>query len=92
MAKVADADAADADVFEISLEDLKIREIEEIEEILGAGLDAAFKEGAPKGKAMRAVAFVQRKRTQPDFTLEQAGELVIRLQEPEPDPTPAPAS
>jgi hypothetical protein len=80
------------DVFEVNLQTLKVREIEEIEEIIGCGFDVAFAPGAPKGKVMRALAWVTRKRTDPEFTLEQAGEMVIKLAEAEPDPTTAPAS
>ena len=47
--------ARDPEVFEINLQSLKIREIEEIEEIIGSGFDTAFAAGEPKGKAMRAL-------------------------------------
>ena len=80
------------DVFEVNLQTLKVREIEEIEEIIGVGFDVAFSAGSPKGKVMRALAYVTRKRTDPEFTLEQAGEMVIKLADDEPDPTPAAAS
>lgn len=82
----------DPDVFEVDIQSLKIREIEEIEEIIGAGFDAAFAAGQPKGKAMRALAYVSRKRTDPGFTLEQAGEMIIKLADVEPDPTSAAGS
>jgi hypothetical protein len=39
------------------------------------------------GKAMRAIGWVTRKRDNPDFTWEEAGELVVKLSQP--DPTPA---
>lgn len=80
------------EVFEVNLQSLKIREIEEIEDALGAGVDAAFAEGQPRGKALRVVAWVLKKRADPDFTLEQAGELVIQFDGGGPDPTNATGS
>lgn len=78
------------DVLTVDLDSLKIREIEEIEEIVGESIETAFADGKPRGKALRALGYVVRRRTQPDFTLEQAGELVIRLDAAtEADPTPA---
>lgn len=72
----------------VDLKTLKIREIEEIEEILGEAMDVAFAQGQPKGKALRAVGYILRRRDNPDFTLEDAGELVINLTgDPAPDPT-----
>ena len=72
------------DYLEINLDNLRIREIEEIEEIIGGPFDQAFGEGKPRGKALRAIGFVVKRRTNPDFTIEQAGELIIRLGEPDP--------
>lgn len=72
----------------VDLKTLKIREIEEIEEILGEAMDVAFAQGRPKGKALRAVGYILRRRDNPDFTLEDAGELVINLTgDSVPDPT-----
>ena len=71
----------------VDLKTLKIREIEEIEEILGEAMDVAFAAGRPKGKALRAIGYILRRRDNPDFTLEDAGELVINLTGDVPDPT-----
>lgn len=80
------------DVFEVDLESLKVREIEEIEEITGIPLSEMLSTGKPLGKSLRAIAYVVRKRTDPSFTLEAAGELVINLQAAPVDPTNAAGS
>lgn len=74
---------------EIDLTDLRIREIEEIEEITGAPFDDILGGGRPRGKALRALGFIVKKRENPDYTLEQAGELILKVSDPEPDPTSA---
>lgn len=71
---------------EIDLGDLRVHEIETIEEVIGTSIDNAFVEGAPRGKALRAIGYVIKRRTNPDFTLEDAGNLRLRLAE---DPTTA---
>jgi hypothetical protein len=76
------------DALNIDLTELKVREIEEIEEKLGVSINEAF-QGKSLGKAMRAIGWVTRKRDNPDFTWEEAGELVVKLAQPDPDPTSA---
>lgn len=68
----------------IELDALTVAEIEVIEEIVGAPIDEAFGVGKPRGKALRALGFVVKKRENPDFTLEDAGNLVVKLAEPDP--------
>jgi hypothetical protein len=69
------------DELTIDLGALKVSEIEEIEELLGTPLDVAFAAGQPKGRAMRALGYIAKKRDDPDFTWEQAGDLVIKVNE-----------
>lgn len=76
----------------IDLGKLRIREIEEIEEIAEAPFDSLFQEGKPRGKALRAIGYVVKRRENPDFTLDDAGELIVNFSDDEPkrtDPTPA---
>lgn len=68
------------------LGELKIREIEELEEITGRPFDQLFAEGSPRGKVMRAIGYITKKREDPDFTMEQAGDLVFKAA-PSVDPT-----
>lgn len=76
---------------EIDLNNLRIREIEEIEEIAGKPFDELFANGSPRGKSLRALGFIVKKRENPTFTLEDAGELIIKVKtDDEPaDPTGA---
>lgn len=78
-----DDDVVELDSIDAVLDRLKIREVAEIEEVLGAGIDVAFLTGAPRGRALQAIAWVLRKRDNPDFTFEAAGELVIRFSDVE---------
>jgi hypothetical protein len=54
-------------------ESLTLNEVEQIELITGASIDQLMDAGQPKGKAMKAIIYTIKKRTDPDFTLEQAG-------------------
>lgn len=56
-------------------ESLTLNEVEQIELITGTSIDQILDAGQPRGKVMKAIIFVMKKRTNPDFTLEQAGEI-----------------
>ena len=77
----------DTDVFTIDINDLTIAEVVLIEEMTGLPLDALGQPDAPKGKMMQALAFISKKRVDPDFTWEQAGELRISAVSEKVDPT-----
>lgn len=62
---------------------LRIREIEALEELLGGPVDQAN-----RSKYLRAVACVIKRREDPDFSLEDAGDLIVKYSEP-PNPTSA---
>lgn len=72
------------DVLNVNLEALKIREIEEIEEITGTPIDQLFDAERPRGQVLRALGYVVKRRDNPDFTLEDAGELVIKVADADP--------
>lgn len=82
----------DLGVLTVDMSSLKVREIEDLEEAIGASIEVAFAPGAPRGRALRALAWVITRRTDPEFTLEQAGELTVQLAVEEPDPPAASAS
>lgn len=63
----------DDDVLVIDLNHLTIAEIETVEEIIDAPIDAVQDPKIRKGKVLRAIAYVMKKRENPDFTLEDAG-------------------
>ena len=54
-------------------ESITLNEVEQIELITGASIDQLMDAGQPKGKAMKAIIYTIKKRTDPNFTLEQAG-------------------
>lgn len=54
-------------------ESLTLDEVETIELITGASIDQIMEAKSPKGKALKAIIFVIKKREDPNFTLEQVG-------------------
>jgi hypothetical protein len=77
------------EILVIDLEELRVSEIELLEELAGAPVDEMFAKGMPRGKVLRALGVVMKRREDPTFTLEQAGDLVIRLADGETNPTSA---
>lgn len=71
-------------------ETLTLNEVEQIELITGASIDQLMSDGMPKGKALKAIIFTIKKRTDPNFSLEQAGNIALadanKLFEVESDP------
>lgn len=77
----------DDDELVLNLDDLRVREIEELEEHTGKSLAEfadALQGGQPLGSLLRVVGYIIKKRDNPDFTMEMAGELKVRM-----DPTTA---
>ena len=60
---------------QFDFESLTLNEVEQIELITGASIDQLMSDGQPKGKALKAIIFTIKKRTDPSFTLEQAGAI-----------------
>lgn len=58
-------------------ESLTLDEVETIEMITGSSIDQIMDKGQPKGKALKAIVFIMTRRTDPTFTLEQAGKLTM---------------
>jgi hypothetical protein len=56
-------------------ESLTLNEVEQIELITGNSIDQLLDAGQAKGKAMKAIIFIMKKRIDPELTLEQAGEI-----------------
>lgn len=73
----------------IDLESLTIAEIEEVEDIIDGPIDEAMQPGQRKGKVLRALGFIIKRRDDPNFTLEDAGKLVLKLADQPLDPTNA---
>ena len=75
------------DTLDINIEELTIAEVVMIEELTGLPFDAMGDSSQPKGKMLQALAYISKRRTNPDFTWEQAGELKIDMASAEADPT-----
>jgi hypothetical protein len=60
---------------EINFDTMTLNEIEQIELLTGRSIDSIMDDGAPRGRVFKAIIFVFKKRTDPDFTFEQAGEF-----------------
>lgn len=69
------------ELLSIDLDSLSIEEIETIEEILDAPLDSLAKPNVRRGKMLRAMAVVIKRRTDPTFSIEDAGRLRISLKQ-----------
>jgi hypothetical protein len=82
-------DAVPSDVLSLDIDSLTIDEIEVIEDIIDGPLDSIAKPGAKKAKLLKAMAYVVKKRANPEFTLEDAGRLRIELKAKKADPTEA---
>lgn len=57
----------------MNFETLTLDEIETIENITGVSIDSLADEGTPKGKNLKAIIYVMKKREDASFTIEQAG-------------------
>ena len=64
---------------------LTVGEIEDLEEITEGPLDVSFSEGSKKGKALKALAWVLKRREDESFTLEDARKMRVQLEETKPE-------
>jgi hypothetical protein len=55
----------------IKFEELTLGEIEEVEMLLNASIDTAFADGKPKGRAIRVLYWVSKKRENPSYKFEE---------------------
>ena len=70
-----------------NLNDLTIGEIVTIEELTGLPFDAMTDPDKPKGKLLQAIAYISRRRENPEFTWEEAGALKINTTAEKVNPT-----
>lgn len=59
----------------IKFEELTLGEIEEVELMLNTSIDQAFADGKPKGRALRVLYFVAKKREMPGYKFEETEKL-----------------
>ena len=77
----------DSEVFNIDINELTIAEIVEIEERTGLPFDALGDQSKPKGKLLQALAMISKRKEDPEFTWEMAGDLKINAESEPVDPT-----
>ncbi|WP_327254085.1 hypothetical protein [Streptomyces sp. NBC_01244] len=76
------------ELLSLDLNSLTIDEIDIIEEVTDAPLDELRKPGRRRGPMLRAMAVVLKRRTDPDFSIEDAGALRLEFKgKAKPDPT-----
>jgi hypothetical protein len=68
-----------SEVLSLNIDSLTLDEIDAIEEIIDAPLDSLTKPGTRKAKLLKAMAYVIKRRDNPNFTIEDAGKLRIQL-------------
>ena len=68
-----------------NINDLTIAEIVTVEELTGLPFDALTDPDKPKGRMLQALAFISKRRENPDYTFEMAGELSISMESEELD-------
>lgn len=61
----------------IDIDSMTLDEIELIENMTGQSIDSVMDDGKPRGRAFKAFIFVFKRRTDPNFTIEQAGKLSL---------------
>ena len=74
------------DELNLDISDLTIAEIVEVEDLTGMPLDALGQSDKPKGRMLQALAYISKKRENPDFTFEDAGKIKITTTETKSDP------
>lgn len=58
-------------------ESLTLDEVETIENLTGLAIERLAEDGAPKGKNLKSLIFVMMRRTNPAFTIEDAGKYTL---------------
>jgi len=60
-----------------NFESLTLDEVEIIENLTGVAIEQIADDGAPKGKNLKSLIFVMMRRTNPAFTIEDAGKYTL---------------
>ena len=75
------------DHYTVDINSLTIAEVVLNEEMTGLPLDALGQPDKPKGKMLQALAYISKRRDDPEFTWEMAGDLRINPEQSDPGPT-----
>jgi hypothetical protein len=61
-----------------NFEELTLDDIELIEQLTGSPIESITAEENPKGKTLKVLIWVMKRKTEPNFTIEQAGLLSFK--------------
>jgi len=86
---MSESNGAGDGVLNINVDDLTVAELEEIEERTGMPFDAFARPDTKKGALLRAMVFVIKRRDDPAYSWEQAGDERIQMASSEESPTVA---
>ncbi len=59
------------------LRNMTLDEVETVEQIVGRAFDDFLDEGQLKGKALKAIVWIHEKKSNPAFTIEDAGKMTF---------------
>jgi hypothetical protein len=62
---------------DIDFNSLTLDEVELVENLCQTNIEALLDDGAPRGRALKALIFVIGRRTNPDYRIEDAGKLSL---------------
>lgn len=86
------SDELDFGVIDVDIDSMTLGEMELVEELTGLGLDeigTVMAKPGPKVRVLAALAYVVKRRTDPDITLEQVKGMRIQLADADPKGVPA---
>lgn len=58
-----------------NINEMTLGEIEEVELLANCSIDELFQDGKPKGRGLRAVAYVMKRRQDPNYKFEDTAKL-----------------
>lgn len=61
-----------------NFDELTLDDIETIEQLTGSPIEQIAADSQPKGKTLKVLIWVMKRRTDPNFTYEQAGKLSFK--------------
>ena len=61
----------------LDLDNMTLGEIQTLEELTDMSIDDLFADGKPRGKAMRAIAFIVKRRTDKNYTFEETDSITM---------------
>lgn len=62
----------------LNFDDLTLGEIEEIEMLTGGSIDEVYKDGKPKGRAMRVIYWIAKRKQDPKLKFEETEKVTMK--------------